>query len=656
MASESNSGPKVSSLSDPELQALINATPGVSLLIDVGGFIVCANSKAAVHFNISSKELIGRNVFSLFDEATSVGRRAIVRRAALERKPVFLEDERDGVHYRHRGVPVLDDEGMVNRIAVFSEDITERKKAVMTLEAQKEQYRVLAENTADTVWQLDSQMRFVFVNGAYLKLTGFSLEEILGRNVMEFFTPDGRATVIDMMAKRKESEAVGQSHVSLRFEVQHIRKSGGPIWVEINSNPNYDESRRIIAFNGVMREINDRKLTEFALRTSEERYRALAGVLQQTNEQKKMLLAAVSHDLRQPVHAIGLVVDGWDQSNLTQYHKQRVDSINSQLALLSDMLRSLLDNTQLEMGLYTVRSTRINVQTLLEEVFEEYALAAQNKGLQALLEVSGTRDIDVMSDRGLLSRILGNLLSNAVKYTSVGHIRLRAQILADGSMRVAIEDTGVGIAAELQATIVVPFVRINNDLGDGSGMGIGLSIVDRGARLLGIELSYSSQAGLGSSFLLNFSPKMLLRREYVPIPQTPPEPTLVREISGKRIVIVDDDDAIYSYMAALLEGWGHTVLGARGVSDILRKMKASRFQPDLLITDYKLGTTENGIDCIHAVRAMTDQTDLPAILITGDLLVTLTDDLPKSNTKVFNKPLRINELRKAVADMFASPD
>ena len=276
MTIDTRSTPLGHSTSEIELQALINTTPGISLLIDLEGIIVCANSQSTTHFGIGLGELIGRNVFSLFDEATSIGRRAIVKQAEIQRAPVVLEDERNGVHYRHSLIPAIDPDGVVRRVAVFAEDITERKKAEIALRASEEKFRFLAENTADTVWQLDSQMRFTYVNAAYIHLSGFSQEEIIGRPVMEFFTPQGRATVAAMMVKRKENEALGNINVALRFEVPHIRKVGEPFWAEINSNPIYDRSGVITAYNGIMRDIDERKNMELALRASEERFRFLA--------------------------------------------------------------------------------------------------------------------------------------------------------------------------------------------------------------------------------------------------------------------------------------------------------------------------------------------------------------------------------------------
>ena len=276
-----------------ELQALVDATPGVSLLIDLEGKIVCANLQSATHFGIEMEQLIGTNVYSLFDDVTAAGRRAIARKAELQRRPVVLEDERSGMYFRHSLVSAFDPDGVVRRVAVFAENITERKKAEKALQASEEQYRFLAENTADTVWRLDSRMCFTFVNGAYIESTGFSREEIMGRSVMEFFTQEGREIVAEMMKVRKANEAAGVTNASLRFEVPHIRKSGDPIWVEINSNPIYDASGAIVAFNGIMRDVHERKQYQTKL---EETNRQLQEQLQENMALHAMLTEQTLRD------------------------------------------------------------------------------------------------------------------------------------------------------------------------------------------------------------------------------------------------------------------------------------------------------------------------------------------------------------------------
>jgi diguanylate cyclase (GGDEF)-like protein/PAS domain S-box-containing protein len=276
-----------------ELQALVDATPGVSLLIDLQGTIMCANLQSTVHFGIAMDRLIGMNVYSLFDEATAAGRRAVVRQAELQRVPVVLEDERNGIYFRHSLVPAFDTDGVVRRVAIFAENITERKKAQLALQASEEQYRFLAENTADTVWRLDAHMCFTFVNAAYPAMTGFSRDELMGKPVLDFFTPEGRDIVAGVMRKRKENEAAGLTNVSMRFEAPHIRKAGEPFWVEINSNPIYDDAGAIAGFNGITRDIDERKQYQ---RRLEEANRQLQEQLQENVALHAMLTEQTVRD------------------------------------------------------------------------------------------------------------------------------------------------------------------------------------------------------------------------------------------------------------------------------------------------------------------------------------------------------------------------
>ena len=263
-------------LPSSDLQALIDAASGLCFLIDLAGTIICTNRKAVTHFGLEMDELVGTNVFSLFDEATAEGRRQAIRQAQRQKEPVVLEDERNGICFRHNIVPVVDADGQVRRVAVFAQDVTQVKKIDHALRESEQRYRLLAENTADTVWQLDRQMRFEFVNAAYLQLTGYPKEEVLGRNVMDFFTAEGQAIVRDMMTARKRAEDQGQTNLALRFEIPHLRKNAEPFWAEINSNPIYDSSGTLIGFNGIMRDVDQRKRVELALRASEERFRFLA--------------------------------------------------------------------------------------------------------------------------------------------------------------------------------------------------------------------------------------------------------------------------------------------------------------------------------------------------------------------------------------------
>ena len=245
-----------------ELQALINATPGVSLLIDLEGTVLCANARATTHFGIARDQLIGCNVYSLFDDATSLGRRASVRQAELLCQPVVLEDERAGMYFRHSLVPAMDSDGAVRRVAVFTEDITERKKAEMALRASEERFRFLAENTVDVVWELDPNMRFIYINGADERLRGFAREEVIGRSVLELFTPEGQAIIAQHSAQRRAAERLGKVEPQLVFQAPQIRKDGTSYWTEVSSTTSYDLAGNVAGYNGITRNIDASKQHE----------------------------------------------------------------------------------------------------------------------------------------------------------------------------------------------------------------------------------------------------------------------------------------------------------------------------------------------------------------------------------------------------------
>lgn len=368
--------------------------------------------------------------------------------------------------------------------------------------------------------------------------------------------------------------------------------------------------------------------------------------LEQLNREKNFLLASASHDLRQPVHALGLLLANWHPEGTHQYHRQRIEVARSRVDLLSHMLKSVLDVTQLELGVYPTEILQFDMHALLEEIFQEYAEPARHKGLQMQLDVSAAQGIEITSDPGLLGRILGNLLSNAVKYTQHGHVLLRAEMRPSNALCITVEDSGAGIEPQHQANIFRSYARMESAKSTSSGMGIGLSIVQQGTRLLNLELSLDSQAGQGSKFSLHIPSNKLRHRDASKLPESQPH-----NLQGARIAVVDDDEIICSATVELLESWGCIVFAAYGIGELIERIESSPSKPDLLIADYQLEAGNTGVDCIHAVRTMLQQPGLPAILLTGDVLIPFPEGFSESCTQLMHKPLSAGRLRESLITM-----
>lgn len=209
----------------------------------------------------TSREVVNRAVNAMLK------RIAAGQRGDLTTVTNVDQPHRDG-HIVHTEVAtsyLLDEQGQPVSILGVTRDVTERRKVEAALRASEEQFRFLAENTADVVWQLDANMRFLYINGADERMRGFKREEVLGRFSTELFTPEGRATIAAKIVERREREARGIVHETMRFEAQQVRKDGSVFWVEINSTPVRDADGKTIGYNGMTRDIDQRKRQEALL-------------------------------------------------------------------------------------------------------------------------------------------------------------------------------------------------------------------------------------------------------------------------------------------------------------------------------------------------------------------------------------------------------
>jgi len=357
---------------------------------------------------------------------------------------------------------------------------------------------------------------------------------------------------------------------------------------------------------------------------------------------KSHFLAAASHDLRQPTHALGMFVARLGQLPHSAETRRLIESLERSVQAMQDLLDGLLDVSRLDAGAVPVQARPFAVADLFEQLRSELAQVAVEKGLRLRIRPS---DAAVLSDPALLHRILLNLLGNALRYTHTGGVLLACRCTANRQLvRIEVWDSGIGIAAEHQEAVFKEFYQVGNLARDrGKGLGLGLNIVQRTAQLLGYRLQMRSQLGVGTRFSIEvpLAPRHLaLDRRHALRTQ------VIDNLAGLVILVIEDDALAREALVSLLSSWGSVVLEADGLSTA-QKQLTSGAEPDLIISDYRLSDGEDGIQAIGRLRAMAGR-PIPACLTSGDTGPGLMQKAKEAGLSLLHKPVRPAKLRSLI--------
>jgi len=361
------------------------------------------------------------------------------------------------------------------------------------------------------------------------------------------------------------------------------------------------------------------------------------------NVAKSRFLAAASHDLRQPLHALGLFVQALQETPLATRERQVIGSIRRSVDAMEELFNALLDISRLDAGVVQPHITTIPLAAVFDRVRFEYAPIARQKQLS--LKVMKT-SLYVQSDLSLLARLIRNLLSNAVRYTDEGGVVLGCR-RTGADVRIEVWDTGKGVPADRHEEIFREFYQLDNPERDRQkGLGLGLAIVKRLAKLLNHRVGLRSAVGKGSMFSISL-PRGV-RDDYVPAEGSPEASTF--DLSHALVLVIDDEAAVQEGMAALLRKWKCDVLTAGSAAEMMSKLVALQRLPDLIVSDYRLRGNENGIQVVELLRSEFN-VDIPALLVTGDTAPDRLRDAEASGLPILHKPLNPARLRTLIANL-----
>ena len=366
------------------------------------------------------------------------------------------------------------------------------------------------------------------------------------------------------------------------------------------------------------------------------------------NRAKSKFFTAASHDLRQPLHAMGLFAEALRQRVHEPEVAHLVNSINESVDALEGLFSELLDITRIDSGGVEVAPRHFRVDDILRKLRLHFEPVAFEKGLA--LRLRGGRRA-VLADPLLVERILRNLVSNALRYTNDGSVLVGCRQRGD-KVLLQVWDTGVGIRAEQQAMIFEEFYQVPNTEAvapeQRRGLGLGLAIVKRLAGLMGAPLRLASTPGRGSVFTLE------LPVGKAPGPQAsalPGKGPLELTLKGRLIVIVEDEPAVRDGLEVLLKGWGASIESFDSVAGSVAWARASppdQAVPHLLIVDYRL---ENGLNGVQAIQALRQRfgAGVPAIVVTGSTMIGHEREAQDNDFHVLTKPVLPNKLRAMIA-------
>jgi Na+/proline symporter/signal transduction histidine kinase len=472
---------------------------------------------------------------------------------------------------------------------------------------------------------------------------GIALDEIL-RHIAQQNTHDARdldRQVADRIARySSEAEPFLERFAEreLVIEVRANRMPGGGLVMTFTDiTPSVQAAEALERANATLeRRVRERTRELTRLNTALERAKAEAD---DANVSKTRFIAAASHDILQPLNAARLYVTSLIERQRAGEDAELVHNVDASLEAVEEIFTALLDISRLDTGAMRPEMADFRIDELMQRLEVEFAPLAREKRLDLVFVPCS---VTVHSDRALLRRLLQNLVSNAIKYTPAAGRVLIGCRRRGSCLRIDVCDTGIGIPQAKRRAVFREFHRLDQGARVARGVGLGLSIVERIARVLGCEVTLKSNVGRGSRFSVEVP-----RATAAVAAAAPPAAKLAAgRLAGTVILCIDNEPAILDGMETLLGGWSCRVLKAADLAGALTVLEASDAEADGLLVDYHLDSG-NGIGAIAVLRQRL-QRDLPAILITADRSARVREEARAAGVHVLNKPIKPASLRALV--------
>ncbi len=520
-------------------------------------------------------------------------------------------------------------------------------------------FQQIVDHSSDWIFVKDLDHRFLLANERFANLAGFSVREILGKNDLEIgHSPKhvfGNGTRkfpgfwnLDDAATDSGRQTVEENpHWDLFSKSERIRLT---IRVPLKNHLGH-----VYALLVCSQDITDQRKNEILLedrtkmldRVTREMQSAEANrlVAEEAVKAKAKFLAAASHDLRQPLHAMGLFLDILNTRMVGDKEQHLVQQLKQSCAALNGLFNGCLDISRLDAGVIEREDENFHAAEFIETLSDEFRQQALEKNLDYRYQVD---DSVLLTDSMLLTRIVRNLVNNAINNTEQGQILIRCTKF-ENRVLLSVTDTGVGIPEQEQEQIFQEFHQLDtHQVRHGKGLGLGLAIVKRLCKLLDVDLALKSTPGQGACFSLSIAPGN--RDDIINATKADSTPSL----KGARVLIVDDDPSIRLGMEVLLQSYDCDVVSGSDVPTVLTILEECDMVPNVIVADYHLGSGVTGASAIEKIR-LALRAQIPAFLVTGDTSEECKRDAQKQSLLMLNKPVDSDVLLSTIASKLKQP-
>jgi PAS domain S-box-containing protein len=544
------------------------------------------------------------------------------------------------------------------------------QRKVEELEAERNRYKWLFENAFHGIFQASLEGVIERANPALARLCGYAdhagleqtvtLHEVLVGGDAEFvrvrarLLSEGQLFLYETRLRMLDG---GETDVSMNLLLRPDRETPIIEGFVADITERKRMQNQVLAMNEVLEQrvdartaelvaLTERLREEISERETAQHEMTLAKeAAEQANRSKDKYLAAASHDLLQPLNAARLLVSALRERELPRYEGDLVERVHLALSGAEHLLSDLLDISRLDQNAVQADIQTFPIWQLLRNLQAEFQPLADEAGLALRVRAP---NVHVRSDMRLLSRILRNLIGNAIRYTDSGGVLLALRRRGD-ELLIEVWDTGPGIPPDQREEIFLEFRQIGRRSGQRGGVGLGLAIVDRIARVLDYRIRVDSREGIGSRFSLR-----------IPLAENDPgaqryEPRTLEAGSFNQldVLVIDNEPEILVSMRALLQGWGCRVATLADATDPAQL--ADLATPALILADYHLDAGRTGLDAIDALRTHF-AAQIPAAILTADRSDDTRRLFRSRGLAVLNKPIKPGKLRALISHLAEQPE